>query len=75
MVTFAEMVDEAGIRKKCMYTLGDVSAVTGVPMTTLYEEAASSRLRSFMPPGRKRGKLVRPEWVDEWMQEGISGKV
>ena len=37
-------------------------------MTTLNEEIRAGRLRCFLPRGRKRGRRVRPEWFDEWME-------
>ena len=65
---FAAMAEEAGLRRKVMYTLPEVSEVTGIPYSTLLEESKAGRLESFLPKGRKRGIRVEPEWVDEWMR-------
>ena len=67
---FAEMAETAGLPKKGMYTVREVSTATGVAYSTLCGEAANGRLRTFVPPGRSRGRLVRPEWFDEWWTEG-----
>ena len=42
----------------------------GVPCSTVYDEMKSGRLRYHLPPGRKYGQLVKPEWVDEWIAGG-----
>ena len=42
----------------------------GVPCSTVYDEMKSGRLRYHLPPGRKYGQLVKPEWVDEWIEGG-----
>ena len=33
---------------------------------------ARGDLKAFMPPGRKRGMLVAPEWFDDWMERGTA---
>jgi hypothetical protein len=67
---FAGMAETAGLPKKGMYTLREVSAATGVARRTLDEEVRAGRLRTFVPPGRSRGRLVMPAWFDEWWTEG-----
>ena len=53
---------------------GDVpSRVTGVPYDTLRIECKAGRLRSQLPEGRKVGRMVRPEWVEQWIEEGTHG--
>ncbi len=32
-----------------------------------------ARLRSQLPEGRKVGRMVRPEWVEQWIEEGTHG--
>ena len=64
---FREWAAEAGLPAKAMYTVREVSLATGVPASTLYDEVRAGRLRSLRPNGR--GKLLRPEWVDEWIEE------
>ncbi len=57
--TFQQMADELGIRHKLMYTLRI--------------ECKAGRLRSQLPEGRKVGRMVRPEWVEQWIEEGTHG--
>ena len=71
--TFQQMADELGIRHKLMYTLREASRVTGVPYDTLRIECKAGRLRSQLPEGRKVGRMVRPEWVEQWIEEGTHG--
>lgn len=71
--TFQQMADEPGIRHKLMYTLREASRVTGVPYDTLRIECKAGRLRSQLPEGRKVGRMVRPEWVEQWIEEGTHG--
>lgn len=72
MVTFEKMADAAGLASKPLYSIGEVAKASGVPASTLYDERKAGRLKSFMPPGKKRGALVAPEWFDEWMREGMT---
>lgn len=67
---FATWAAEAGLPAKAAYSVREVALATGVPVRTLYGEAAAGRLRTFRPAGRARGALVRPEWADAWMEEG-----
>ena len=64
------MARAVGLREKGLYKVSEVSLATGVPVPTLHAEVRAGRLASFTPPGRKRGRLVAPEWVDEWMRSG-----
>lgn len=66
------MADAAGIPAKRMYTLTEIARATGVPRTTLQESVRDGELKAFMPPGRKRGMLVAPEWFDDWMERGTA---
>lgn len=68
--TFREMARAAGLREKGMYPLREVSIATGVAVSTLNEEVSAGRLETFLPRGRMRGRLVRPECVDEWIEDG-----
>lgn len=72
--TFAEMAESLKMRRKLMYTLQEVSTVLGVEYGTLRDECTAGRLKYHLPEGRKQGMLVRPEWVDEWIEEGTHGK-
>lgn len=67
---FADMAAACGLKVKGMYTMKEVACVTGVPYQTLQEERMRGRLKGFLPEGRTRGWLFKPEWVDEWIEEG-----
>lgn len=69
---FALMAQEVGLPKKGMYTVREVAEASGVSYRTLCEEASANRLRTFVPLGRERGRLVKPEWFDEWFSAGVS---
>lgn len=68
--TFAEMAEELGIRRRLMYPVSIVARVVGVPASTIWDEMAAGRMRYVLPEGRSKGKMVRPEWVDQWIEEG-----
>ena len=67
------MAQQAGLLKKNLYTIPEVAKATGVPYSTLLDEAAAGRLQTLLPPGRRRGRLVKPEWFDAWFAEGVRG--
>lgn len=71
--SFQAMADELGLRRKLLYTLREVARATGVDYCVLREECIAGRLKSHLPEGRTRGRMVRPEWVDEWLKEGTHG--
>lgn len=66
-----EMAEIVGLPRKGAYTLREVARASGAAYSTLYEEAVAGRLKTFLPPGRTRGRLVKPEWFDEWWKEGV----
>lgn len=68
--TFRALAAELKLSRKLLYTLDEVSRVLGVPYNTLRDECNAHRLTYCLPDGRCRGYLVRPEWVDEWIEEG-----
>ena len=61
----------AGLPAKGAYTLREVASASGTSYTTLYEDAVAGRLQTFLPPGRTRGRLVKPEWFEDWWKEGM----
>lgn len=63
--TFSDMARELGLPKKLLYSVKEVSMVLVVPCSTVYDEMKSGRPRHHLPPGRKYGQLVKPEWVDD----------
>lgn len=66
------MADAAGIPSKRMYSLTEIARATGIPRSTLQESVRDGDLKAFMPPGRRRGMLVAPEWFDDWMERGTA---
>lgn len=71
--SLAQMAADAGLPRKPLYTLTEIARATGIPRTNLAEAARDGSLPTFMPPGRKRGLLVRCEWFDGWFALGVSG--
>lgn len=65
------MAQIAGLPQKGAYTLREVARASGTSYTTLYEDAVAGRLQTFLPPGRTRGRLVKPEWFEEWWKKGV----
>ena len=61
----------AGLPAKGAYTLREGARASGTSYTTLYEDAVAGRLQTFLPPGRTRGRLVKPEWFEDWWKEGM----
>lgn len=70
---FAELAEQAGLKSKLAYSIREVAEVSGIPYGTLLEDARKGKLTTFLPPGRKRGRLVRPEWFDAYWERGIHG--
>lgn len=67
-----QMVEIAGLPRKGAYSLREVSKASGAAYSTLADAAASGRLKTFLPPGCVRGRLVKPDWFDEWWTEGCN---
>lgn len=44
-----------------------------MPYDTLRCERRRPALHSQLPEGRKAGRMVRPEWVEQWIEEGTHG--
>lgn len=63
---FARMARVSGLKPKGAYRIHEVALACGASERTLSEEAASGRLRTKLPPGRARGRLVEPAWFDAW---------
>lgn len=68
--TFMEVATAQGLPRKLLYTVREVSQVLGIPYSTLHDELKAGRLKFHLPPGRRYGQLIKPEWVDEWIKEG-----
>lgn len=63
----------AGLPERMTYTPRETSEYTGIPYETLLGDIRSGRLRAYVPRGRRRGYRIRPEWVDEWLEEVSRG--
>lgn len=68
---FEQMVERAGLKKKAAYSIREASEASGIPYGTLLADARLGTLKTFLPPGRKRGRLVTPEWFDAYWASGI----
>lgn len=73
--SFSDMVEAAGERKRPLYPVTVVANVLAIPVDTILAETRAGRLSYFLPDGRRQGKLISPEWVDEWIKEGTHGRV
>ena len=72
MQTLAEMAQAVGLPKKPFYTLTEAAKATGIPRSAFCGAVADGTLKSFVPPGRKRGRLTSGEWFAEWVAEGTA---
>lgn len=72
---FSKMALDAGLEKKGMYTMREIAIATGIPYFTVRDERTAGRLKGFLPSGRKQGWYFKPEWVDEWIEEGTHERV
>ena len=70
-MTFADFAASKGVGGKMFYTVAQVSDILGVPESTIRDEISAGRMKYHLPEGRKQGKLLRPEWVDEWIAGGV----
>lgn len=68
--TFTEMAQQLGVRPRLLYPIKTVAQVLGVEPSTIYDEIAAGRMRYHLPEGRRQGRMVRAEWVDDWIKEG-----
>lgn len=67
---FARMAQTAGLRPKGAYSVKEVARASGLAYATLCDDAAMGIMRSKLTPGRVRGRMVEPEWFDEyWTKE------
>lgn len=74
MVCFERMARDAGLPKKGMYSVSEVSKASGVCVQILYDEIKAGRLNAFLPQGRRRGQLIAPSWFDSWMEGGSDAR-
>lgn len=71
MSAFLEAAQQAGFPVKLAYTVREVSKISGIPYSTLQAAVKNGDLKAFLPPGRTRGRLVRPEWFDTYWNVGM----
>ena len=69
-MTFLEAAASNGVPVRMFYPVKVVARVLGVPVSTLNDEINAGRMKYMLPEGRKQGRVIRPEWVDEWIKEG-----
>lgn len=68
---FARKAQLVGLRLKSAYNLKEVARASSVSYESVCKDARENRLKTRLAPGREKGKLVEPEWFDEWWKEGI----
>lgn len=52
------------------YTIPQLAEFCGVPKSALYAAARRGDLKTAMPKGCERLKLVKMEWFEEWIGVG-----
>ena len=67
---FADMAEAAGLPVKLGYTAREVAKATGVSYSAVCQCAAQGHLCSYLPRGMKRGRLMTPAMVDDWLRGG-----
>lgn len=66
-----QMMVDAGMPVKTAYKIAEVSEASSIAKTTINEDARLGKIKTFLPPGRERGRLIRAEWFEEWWNEGM----
>lgn len=67
-MTALELAQARGIPAKWSYTVREAAEILGVSRNQVYEEIDSGRLRFFLKEGKVRGRRVRPEDLDDWIE-------
>lgn len=67
---FAVMAEAAGLPAKLGYTAREVATATGKSYSAVCQCASDGTLESYLPRGMKRGRLMTPAMVDEWLKGG-----
>lgn len=62
---FREMAAKAGYKPKLAWTVGEVSIITGIPVSTVRDDIRTGKLKASTIGERK--KVVRAEWVEDWL--------
>ena len=71
MSAFLEAAQQAGFPVKLAYTVREVSKISGIPYSTLQAAVQCGDIQSFLPPGRSRGRLIKPEWFEDYWLQGV----
>ena len=53
-------------------TVAEVAALTHRGEDYIRSEMRAGRLKSYLPHGRKRGRLIRMDWLREWEEKASS---
>ena len=62
--------DEMEGQAQTYYTIPQLAEFCGVPKSALYAAARRGDLKTAMPKGCERLKLVKMEWFEEWIGVG-----
>lgn len=60
---------EAGLPPQMAYTVAQTEKYTGIDRSTLYDEMNAGRLSYVLPRGKDKGRVIRVEEMDRWMEE------
>ncbi|WP_337492238.1 helix-turn-helix domain-containing protein [Slackia isoflavoniconvertens] len=52
------------------YTIPQLAEACGIPKSALYAAARRGDLKTTLPKGCERLKLVKREWLEEWIGAG-----
>ena len=63
---------EAGLPPQMAYTVAQTARYTGISKSAIYDEINSGRLESVLPRGNEKGRVIRVEEMDRWMEENTS---
>lgn len=66
----AERRTEMEGQAKAYFTIPQLADYCGVPKSALYAAARRGDLKTAMPKGCERLKLVKMEWFEEWIGVG-----
>lgn len=67
---FADMAEAAGLPKKLGYKTSEVAKATGYSTRTVCDACQMGMLEYCLPRGMKRGRLMTPAMVDDWLKGG-----
>lgn len=67
---FAGMAEAAGLPARLGYKAWEVAKATGYSQRTVSGACQSGALGYYLPRGMKRGRLMTPAMVDDWLEGG-----